>query len=72
MPGGFNKGIPIHVHNPEGIDKWNENEMRCKQAFRIEIISFTGDCNILLLWENKQSCAPAYFRKQKSYPRKLF
>lgn len=57
MPGGFNKDIPIHVHNPEEINRWNENEVRCKQAFYIEIILFTGDCATLLLRENKQPCA---------------
>lgn len=66
MPGGVNKVIPILVCNPEGINRWNENEVRCKQAFCIEIISFTGDCTILLLWENKQPHASVCLRKQKS------
>lgn len=45
MPREFNKGIPIHVHNPEKkkINRWNGNEVRCKQNFCIETISFTGD-----------------------------
>lgn len=63
MPGGVNKVIPILVSNPEGINRWNENEVRCKQAFCIEIVSFTGDC--MLLWENKQPHASVCLRKQQ-------
>lgn len=55
MPGGFNKSILIHVHNPEEINRRNENKVRFKQAFCIEIISVTGDGTIVLL-ETK----PAY------------
>lgn len=31
MPGGFNTVIPIHVHDLEEIDGWNESEVRCKR-----------------------------------------
>lgn len=66
MPGGINNVIPILVCNPEGINKWNENEVTCKQALCIEIISFTGDYTILLLWKNKQPHASVCLRNQKS------
>lgn len=64
MPAGFNKGVSIPVHNPKGINRSNENEVRYKQAFCIEIISFTGDYYSASLGKQAASCF-CVFKKAK-------